>query len=216
MRAVRNITLCTKDCLCLYVCPTGATDTETGQIDALRCNGCEICAKACPSGAISMVPKEYPPQQKKSNAVVNELFELASSKTVQEKAALQIASATDKPIKKQLAMAIAKSNRIMAEDLIREAGYMIPQSANVNKLLRSLLEAPPAGFPIEVVERLLELIKPNEKVEQPKKKINLAEGEVERWQCSICGHIHEGPMTDDFTCPLCNQPPELFERIWEV
>ena len=34
MRAVRNIRLCTKDCLCLYVCPTGATDTETGQIDA--------------------------------------------------------------------------------------------------------------------------------------------------------------------------------------
>lgn len=26
--AVRNIRLCTKDCLCLYVCPTGATDTE--------------------------------------------------------------------------------------------------------------------------------------------------------------------------------------------
>ena len=23
-----NIRLCTKDCLCLYVCPTGATDTE--------------------------------------------------------------------------------------------------------------------------------------------------------------------------------------------
>ena len=23
--AVRNIRLCTKDCLCLYVCPTGAT-----------------------------------------------------------------------------------------------------------------------------------------------------------------------------------------------
>ena len=26
--AVRNLRLCTKDCLCLYVCPTGATDTE--------------------------------------------------------------------------------------------------------------------------------------------------------------------------------------------
>ena len=23
--AVRNLRLCTKDCLCLYVCPTGAT-----------------------------------------------------------------------------------------------------------------------------------------------------------------------------------------------
>ena len=26
--AVRNLRLCTKDCLCLYVCPTGATDTR--------------------------------------------------------------------------------------------------------------------------------------------------------------------------------------------
>lgn len=25
--AVRNLRLCTKDCLCLYVCPTRATDT---------------------------------------------------------------------------------------------------------------------------------------------------------------------------------------------
>ena len=31
--AVRNIRLCTKDCLCLYVCPTGATDTENSIID---------------------------------------------------------------------------------------------------------------------------------------------------------------------------------------
>ena len=40
MHAVRNIRLCTKDCLCLYVCPTGATDTETGQVDASKCIGC--------------------------------------------------------------------------------------------------------------------------------------------------------------------------------
>ena len=31
--AVRNIRLCTKDCLCLYVCPVGATDTEDSIID---------------------------------------------------------------------------------------------------------------------------------------------------------------------------------------
>ena len=31
--AVRNLRLCTKDCICLYVCPTGATDTEDSIID---------------------------------------------------------------------------------------------------------------------------------------------------------------------------------------
>ena len=37
--AVRNIRLCTKDCLCLYVCPTGATDTENSVIDLALNNG---------------------------------------------------------------------------------------------------------------------------------------------------------------------------------
>ena len=38
--AVRNLRLCTKDCLCLYVCPTGATDTENSVIDPEKCIGC--------------------------------------------------------------------------------------------------------------------------------------------------------------------------------
>ena len=63
--AVRNLRLCTKDCLCLYVCPSGATDTENSVIDPEKCIGCGACAEACPSSAISMVPKELPPQQPK-------------------------------------------------------------------------------------------------------------------------------------------------------
>ena len=68
--AVRNLRLCTKDCLCLYVCPVGATDTENSVIDVTKCIGCGVCAGACPSGAISMVPVEYPPQQKKELSVL--------------------------------------------------------------------------------------------------------------------------------------------------
>ena len=42
--AVRNLRLCTKDCLCLYVCPTGASDTENSVIDTDKCIGCGPCA----------------------------------------------------------------------------------------------------------------------------------------------------------------------------
>ena len=66
MFAFRTVRLCTKDCICLYVCPTGASDTENSIIDVNKCIGCGACANACPSSAISMVPlDEYPPQQKK-------------------------------------------------------------------------------------------------------------------------------------------------------
>ena len=57
----------------------------------------------------------------------------------------------------KLAAAIAKSNHIMAEDLIREAGYMLPQSDNTLDFLKSLIDnQQPEGFPKEAVEKLLE------------------------------------------------------------
>ena len=82
--AVRNLRLCTKDCLCLYVCPTGATDTENSIIDVEKCIGCGACAAACPSSAISMVPEEYPPQQPKEDTTVEALRALIQSKAKAE------------------------------------------------------------------------------------------------------------------------------------
>ena len=167
--AVRNIRLCTKDCLCLYVCPTGATDTENSIIDVEKCIGCGDCADACPSGAISMVPHEYPPQQQKSDAVVGALKALLRSKAQQENIAAGLPG--------KLAAAIEKSNRIMAEDIIREAGYMLPQSENSQLFLQSLLENNQADeFPKEAVERLIELLsknKENEKTSENKTLKNL-------------------------------------------
>ena len=69
--AYRNLKLCSKDCLCLFVCPTGATNNETGQIDFEKCIGCGACAAACPARAITMLPNKMPPTQPKNLTVIS-------------------------------------------------------------------------------------------------------------------------------------------------
>lgn len=150
--AVRNLRLCTKDCLCLYVCPTGATDTENSIIDVEKCIGCGACADACPSAAISMVPKELPPQQPKEEKVVEALRGLLQSKAKAENLAAQLPDV--------LSAAVEKSSRLMAEDLCREAGFMLPQSGNTREFLESIRHYP--GIPKETVENLLDTIQFNE------------------------------------------------------
>ncbi len=146
--AVRNIRLCTKDCLCLYVCPSGAADTENSIIDVDTCIGCGDCAAACPSGAISMVPVFYPDQQEVQDKVVSAMRKLLRSKAEQENIAAVLPG--------KLAVAIEKSNHIMAEELLRESGYLLPQTENSKQFLLSLLaQDQPEGFPRKTVEMLL-------------------------------------------------------------
>ena len=156
--AVRNLRLCTKDCLCLYVCPTGATDTENSIIDVDKCIGCGDCAQACPSSAISMVPKTLPVQQPKEDKVKKALRSLIQSKAQAELIASRLPDA--------LSAAIEKSSRLMAEDLCREAGFMLPQSGNTRAFLESIRSYP--GIPADVVEALLNSIEFNEKKEEKK------------------------------------------------
>jgi len=154
-------------------------------------------AEACPSSAISMVPKELPPQQPKEENVVEALRGLIQSKAAAETIASQLSDA--------LSVAVEKSSRLMAEDLCREAGFMLPQSANTKAFLESVKSYP--GVPVETVETLLTKLQFNEKTEEKK---------MEKWKCTVCGYIHEGPMTPDFKCPICKQGADKFVKIEEA
>lgn len=158
--ASRNLTLCTKDCLCLFVCPTGATDTENGQVDASKCvSGCRLCIDSCPSHALSLMYHTYPPQQEKSDEVVEALFALAKSKTEQEAIARSIAETSNNPAEVKLARAVERSSRVCAEDFYREARFMIPQSGFTHEFLELIAEEiKDEDFPREAVQKLLESI----------------------------------------------------------
>ncbi len=193
--AVRNLRLCTKDCLCLYVCPVGATDTENSIIDKDKCIGCGVCANACPSGAITMMPKELPPQQPKKDEVIDSLRAIIQSKTTAEQIAATLPD--------ELSVAVEKSCRLMAEDLMREAGYMLPQSENTRLFLEKIKTLD--GIPVNTVDKLLNTIKFNEKAEAKK---------MVKWKCTVCGYMHEGDTPPE-QCPVCKQPKEKFIKLEE-
>ena len=159
---------------------------------------CGVCAGACPSGAISMMPKELPPQQPKTDKVVEALRALVQSKAQAENIASQLPDA--------LSQAVAKSSRLMAEDLCREAGFMLPQSANTKEFLEQIKSYP--DIPADVVEALLHTIHFNENTEK-KEGTKMA-----KWKCTVCGYIHEGDTPPE-TCPVCKQPKEKFVKLEE-
>ena len=203
MYAVRNIKLCTKDCLCLYVCPTHATDTETGQIDKAKCTGCCVCVTACPSHAITMVPKEYPPQRKKTADVKDSFRAIIKNKIKQQNIAKKIEKDNSNDTEEKLGKALKESNRLMLEDLFRESGYMLPTSKQAIEFLQDLSkDIKEKDFPFDKVERLLQLL-------------NIQEDTNMKYRCSVCGYIHKGDMPEDFKCPRCAQPKSVFEKMEE-
>ena len=113
------------------------------------------CVNSCQAGAISILPGKYPLPQPKTDAVATEQRLLGYSKVHQEKIADTIAASDDSAVIRQFAAAIAKSNRRMAEDILRESRYLLPQSAEVRELLEAMLETAAPDFPKESAELLL-------------------------------------------------------------
>ena len=61
----------------------------------------------------------------------------------------------------RLLKALIHSNKVMIEDILREAGYMLPQSKNTNKLLNDIKQNGDKKTK-EIASRLLDKIEVNE------------------------------------------------------
>lgn len=79
---------------------------------------------------------------------------------------------------------------------------MLPQSGNTKAFLEKIRSYP--EIPMDIVNSLLKAIQFNEKTEERK---------MEKWKCTVCGYIHEGPMSPEFKCPVCKQGAEKFVKI---
>ncbi len=136
MFAARNITLCTKDCACLMVCPTGATDTENGQIDKTAClDGCRLCVDACPSHAIYLVPTKTgfrPGPTGDSAEALDRILSLTAE--IHHRAA---SAPQTSELEARFLKALAHSTRVLAEDCWRERGYLSIHSAPIESFMTS-------------------------------------------------------------------------------
>ena len=36
---------------------------------------------------------------------------------------------------------------------------------------------------------------------------------LEKYKCTICGYVVDGPLLEGFICPICGRPHEYFEKI---
>lgn len=198
MFAARNIELCTKDCSCLFVCPTGATDTEDGTIDAEKCiDGCRLCVDACPSAAIHLVYQRIPKRDLPQNQLTEVLSRLLvgeASRFVQSK----IVSENEES-KKAVAFfaGLALSNRVLAEDCIRESGYLVPDGERLAELVRSGLiqrlykqNHKDNGTLEQVLDRILEALRKHRDAET-----------LALFLCQECGQIVAAEKPN--ACPNC-------------
>ena len=158
--AYRDIKLCSKDCLCLFVCPTGASDTETGQVDFSKCIGCGACANACPSHAITLIPNKMPKQQVKPEEVVKALFKVANTKIDAINKLKAMIKSSSNEEEKRLYKALIHANKVIVEDLMREAGYMLPESKNTHEFLEELKKTTPQQE--NTIQQLLNKLEVNE------------------------------------------------------
>ena len=73
----------------------------------------------------------------------------------------KLAEKTDDAGLRTIMTAVRRSDRLMGEDLIRETGFLLPQSGEVRRMLEAFVADPPEGFPVEAARELLRTMRFN-------------------------------------------------------
>lgn len=99
-----------------------------------------------------------------------------------------------------------RKNRIAG--LYKRDGEMQLRNSHDNKEIQKLYEEF-YGKPLsKLAEKMLHTTYED-------KSSELGGKNMERYRCKICGYVHEGPIPEGFTCPVCKQPASAFEKIEE-
>ncbi|MCI5123392.1 MAG: hypothetical protein D3925_02670 [Candidatus Electrothrix sp. AR5] len=159
--AERDPKKCAKDCSCIYICPTGAADTEDGKINEDKCIGCGQCVELCLTRALSLKMtghrKGYPAEPHKATAVRQKMYQLAENKMQQMRVASDLHTKSTDKHEKKLLMGIERANLVMAAGFMREGGYLQPRGDNTKALLSFLKETDQdVTGEIKKIEELLE------------------------------------------------------------
>ena len=122
-----------------------------------------MCVRTCRSHALTLAPDNFPVQQPKTAEMCDSIMEIAKQKVEAEAVCKALKENADSPVERQLMEAMEISFRRQTEDLYREAGYMLPQSANVRKMLIGMLNSNDMSFPKDKALKLVEMLQRQER-----------------------------------------------------
>ena len=105
------------------------------------------------------------------------------------------------------------SRKARIESLYKRDASLTLRSSHENPEIKELYEEF-YGKPLsELAEEMLHTMYTDRSSDINKEIIKGETKKMEKWKCTVCGHIHEGPMTPDFKCPICKQPADKFVKI---